>query len=167
MILMQSNKEMLRLWLKSKRMAMASEFVADASAQINQNLINILNLEVFKSVHCYEAIESLNEPHTQSFIEFLKEKGIACDIPDKNDQRPQTVTAYDLIVIPTLGFDLLGNRIGWGGGYYDRLLVTRPKALKIGLCYENNLVRKGIPAEAHDIPLNIVITEEKIHRINR
>jgi len=164
---MQNNKEMLRLWLKSKRMAMENSFVDDASTRINQNLVNLLNWESFKQVHCYETIESLKEPNTQNFIKFLEDKGIACDIPDKLQKVPKTDVRYDLIIVPTLGFDLLGNRIGWGGGFYDRLLVTQPKALKIGLCYESNLVRKGIPAEVHDIPLNIVVTEEKVRRFDR
>ena len=167
MILMQNNKEMLRLWLKSKRMALEDEFISTASSKINQSLLDLLNWESFKSVHCYEAIKSLNEPATQNFMEFLKNKGIAYEIPDKADKEPRTGARYDLIIVPTLGFDLLGNRIGWGGGFYDRLLVAQPKALKIGLAFESSLVRKGIPAEPHDIPLNIVITEEKIYKFSQ
>ncbi|MEM7036611.1 MAG: 5-formyltetrahydrofolate cyclo-ligase [Bacteroidota bacterium] len=42
----------------------------------------------------------------------------------------------DMVLIPMLGFDLDGNRIGYGAGHYDRFLsLTRPQCLKIGICF--------------------------------
>jgi 5-formyltetrahydrofolate cyclo-ligase len=73
----------------------------------------------------------------------------------------------DMVLVPLLGFDLQGNRIGYGKGYYDRFLpLLRPKALKIGLSFELGKVAEGIPVEAHDVPLDFVVTEKTVYRLN-
>lgn len=62
-----------------------------------------------------------------------------------------------LVVVPGLAFDRRGNRLGLGGGYYDRFLA-RVKAPKAGLIY-SALLLDALPAEAHDIPMDLVVTE--------
>lgn len=68
----------------------------------------------------------------------------------------------DLIVVPLLGYDVEGNRLGYGKGFYDRFMAScRPDVLKVGLsCFEPQKII--IPHENHDIPLDICITPEKI-----
>ena len=68
----------------------------------------------------------------------------------------------DLIVVPGLAFDRRGQRIGWGGGYYDRFLA-QVQTVKIGLCYDE-LVLDCIPGEPHDIPVDMVVAETAIYR---
>ena len=68
----------------------------------------------------------------------------------------------DLIVVPGLAFDRRGQRIGWGGGYYDRFLAQVP-AVKIGLCYDA-LVLDCIPGEPHDVPVDLVVAETAIYQ---
>jgi 5-formyltetrahydrofolate cyclo-ligase len=73
----------------------------------------------------------------------------------------------DMVLVPLLGFDLQGNRIGYGKGYYDRFLpLLRPNALKIGLSFELGKVTEGIPVEAHDVSLDFVVTELNVYRLN-
>lgn len=72
----------------------------------------------------------------------------------------------DLALIPGVSFDREGHRIGYGGGYYDRLLQgpKMGRALKLGLCYERLFVKK-LPRRDWDRPVNAVCTEEQIwHR---
>jgi 5-formyltetrahydrofolate cyclo-ligase len=69
---------------------------------------------------------------------------------------------FDIIVVPTLAFDAAGNRLGYGGGYYDKLLARQPGAQKIALCLEAYRL-PTIPAEAHDISLDAVVTEQAVH----
>lgn len=72
----------------------------------------------------------------------------------------------DLIIIPGACFSLSGYRIGYGGGYYDRFLSKHAEnALKVGFCYEQ-FVLNSIPAEEHDIPVDIIITENEIIKVN-
>lgn len=72
------------------------------------------------------------------------------------------VTYPDLIIAPLVAFDGNGNRLGRGGGWYDQAIVaTREhKACRvIGLAYTAQQLDE-IPAEAHDIPLDAILTED-------
>ena len=62
----------------------------------------------------------------------------------------------DLILVPGLGFDLSGGRLGRGEGYFDRFLKASPKAVKIGLAYSEQIL-KEVPTASHDIRMNKII----------
>ncbi len=64
----------------------------------------------------------------------------------------------DMILVPGSVFDLMNNRIGYGGGYYDRFLSRYPGLYSIGLAYSCQITDK-IPADAWDKPLDMVVTE--------
>ena len=64
-----------------------------------------------------------------------------------------------VIIVPGLLFDKEGNRLGYGGGYYDRFLKNKD-FYKIGICFSDFLVDK-IEIEEHDIKMNLVITEKE------
>lgn len=70
----------------------------------------------------------------------------------------ETVTP-DLILTPLLAFDLFGQRLGQGGGYYDRTFACLPNALRIGLAYAGQEVGQ-LETEPHDIGLHGVLTEK-------
>ena len=73
----------------------------------------------------------------------------------------------DMVLVPMLGFDLDGNRLGYGKGYYDRFLsLVHPQCLKIGLCLEQGKIESGLPAEPHDVALDYIVTEELVYRIS-
>jgi 5-formyltetrahydrofolate cyclo-ligase len=66
----------------------------------------------------------------------------------------------DVVLMPLLGFDKRGTRLGYGGGYYDRTLERLSKRPRlIGIAYAAQEI-EDIPREAHDIPLDTVITEK-------
>lgn len=67
----------------------------------------------------------------------------------------------DVILLPGSVFDKQGGRFGYGGGFYDRFLASTPKSLRIGLCFELQLVDK-VPLQEHDELLDLVITEKQI-----
>lgn len=74
-----------------------------------------------------------------------------------SDLAPRAVP--DLVLMPLLGFDSEGTRLGYGGGYYDRTLSALPKRpLLIGLAFAAQEL-PHIPREPHDIPLDMVVTE--------
>jgi 5-formyltetrahydrofolate cyclo-ligase len=69
----------------------------------------------------------------------------------------------DLIIVPGVAFDPRGHRLGYGKGYYDKLLhQIRPDAAKIAVCFECQMVPE-IPLLAHDIPMDRVVTEERVY----
>lgn len=63
----------------------------------------------------------------------------------------------ELIVVPGVAFDRRGNRVGRGKGFYDRLLAET-RATTVGVGYDFQLVDE-VPAEPHDAPLDVIITE--------
>jgi len=65
----------------------------------------------------------------------------------------------DLTIIPGVAFDKKGNRIGFGQGFYDKL-IPNLNCPKIAVAFEFQLVDK-IPTETHDKPIDIIITEER------
>lgn len=62
----------------------------------------------------------------------------------------------DLAIVPGMAFDALGNRLGRGKGYYDRLL-PRLKAYRMGLCFPFQLVEQ-VPVEDNDVRMNEVVS---------
>lgn len=82
--------------------------------------------------------------------------------PELNVQNVVPLSNIQVLLMPLVGFDNQGNRLGMGGGYYDRTLAqwhngNRPNLSPIGLSYNEQQV-KQIPVESWDIPLPEVIT---------
>ncbi len=70
----------------------------------------------------------------------------------------------EMIIVPMVGFDTLNHRLGYGKGYYDRLL-SKMDCLKIGLAYEVTKIPL-ITSEQHDIPCDIIISDKRIYEKN-
>ncbi len=68
----------------------------------------------------------------------------------------------DLALVPALAYDIRGIRLGRGGGYYDRYLGDF-SGVTVGLC-RDVLLQERLPAEAHDRPVDIVLTETWLFR---
>lgn len=65
-------------------------------------------------------------------------------------------SGYDLIIVPGLAFDKKGNRLGYGGGYYDAFLATQPEPLKVAVAYPFQIVDE-VPVGAHDMKVDRVL----------
>jgi 5-formyltetrahydrofolate cyclo-ligase len=88
------------------------------------------------------------------------------DIPEPKvaEDRKVDLKDIDIIVLPGTGFDIKGNRLGYGGGYYDKLLSSADKKIPtVALAFEEQVVEE-IPAEPHDIKMDIIITDERFIR---
>ena len=74
--------------------------------------------------------------------------------------------SFDMIVLPGLAFDRCGNRLGQGGGWYDRALnhlqKEENKPLLMGVCFDEQLVEK-VPCEQFDVRMDIVVTPTTIY----
>lgn len=66
-----------------------------------------------------------------------------------------------VLFLPGCAFDRNGGRMGYGGGFYDRFVENYPEIMRVALAYEEQLVEK-VPREMHDMPVDVIVTEERI-----
>jgi 5-formyltetrahydrofolate cyclo-ligase len=68
--------------------------------------------------------------------------------------------AIDFVLVPGLAFDARGGRLGYGGGFYDKLLADglSPCAWLVAGAFESQMVEK-VPVDEHDVPMDVVVTE--------
>ena len=78
---------------------------------------------------------------------------------------PENVN-IDLCITPLLGFDINLNRLGKGKGYYDRFFAKCGPKLKLGVAFSNQMFDGDIETEAHDVKLDIIVTEDKVYENN-
>ena len=80
---------------------------------------------------------------------------------------PIPVGLIDLVIVPGLGFDELGNRLGRGRGFYDRFL-SHPdfRGTACGLAFEEQLVH-SVPSAAHDVQVDMLVTDARVRRFGR
>ncbi len=104
-------------------------------------------------------IQSIDELVPASFGLFEPIPAVVAD-----PERHCGPTEVDLFLVPGLAFDPAGGRIGYGKGYYDRLLgAARPGAVFLALAFESQVVEQ-VPMLAHDVPVHLVMTERSTHR---
>jgi len=71
----------------------------------------------------------------------------------------------DLLIVPGVAFTEGGDRLGFGGGYYDRFLPNYEGEL-LALAFDFQIV-PFVPLEDHDVPVDLIVTEERVIKINR
>ncbi len=72
----------------------------------------------------------------------------------------------DVVVIPGSVFDMRGGRFGYGGGYYDRFLERIPKAIRIGLAFDLQIVQE-VPLQSHDEIIDCILSEKRTVTVDR
>lgn len=83
-------------------------------------------------------------------------------IPTPDPTAPRlALEEIDTFVVPGLAFDRLGERLGWGGGHYDRTLSRAPRAARVGYAYDFQLVPL-VPVGADDQRVDVVVTERGV-----
>ena len=77
-------------------------------------------------------------------------------IPEPVEDGPVAENENALVLMPGLAFDKNGNRMGYGGGFYDKFLAEEPNHPTVALCYGFQMV-DTIPSEEYDIPVDFVL----------
>ena len=88
------------------------------------------------------------------------------NIPEPREEylRPESLDAVDVMFVPGIVWDKEGYRLGWGRGYFDRVLKTLPEHVRsIGLSFNLQLVSR-VPRDQFDLPVNTVVTESRVVR---
>lgn len=137
-------------------------------------------------VFCYLATDS--EAGTRSLIDELISAGTTVLVPRLIDRTTMIATAFpgwsalrsgalgilsppstvahegpiDAVVVPGLAFSARGARLGYGAGYYDRWLAGHPAAVRLGLCFDYQVLQ-DLPTAAHDEPLDYLVTDRRLY----
>lgn len=181
-------KASIRKNLLDQRRALSVSEVETKSAQILSRLINANVLDGPQVIMCY--MDFRNEVQTEALIEYLWSLEKTVVLPKVNpvsnhldlfsiegfkdmiqskmgilepaDHLPMIhPTDIDLILAPGVGFDLKGYRMGYGGGFYDRLLPqVRADCQIIGLAFDVQVIEE-LPIEPYDQPMNAIMTETR------
>lgn len=108
---------------------------------------------------CLPAVVALDAPLV--FRAWTPGDPLAPDLLGTPSPSPTARTLEpELVVTPLLAFDAEGARLGQGGGYFDRTIARLPaRAVVVGLAYAGQEV-SSLPVEAHDRPLDAVLTEQ-------
>ena len=83
------------------------------------------------------------------------------------DSSSKPMTSGRLILTPAVAVDSVGNRLGMGGGYYDRFFARHSDCIRVGVVYQVQVSRHPLPAESWDQPLDWIVTENMILRTPR
>jgi 5-formyltetrahydrofolate cyclo-ligase len=85
------------------------------------------------------------------------------------DEPVVSLEEVDVILVPGLAFDTYGNRLGYGKGYYDRLLTGMDALLRcpllVGISYDETLF-ECLPSEPHDIRMDVIATPTQVLRVS-
>lgn len=189
----ESAKTLVRREMLAKRRALAPEAVASASAVVTRGVLALPQWAAARTVLLYWPVRNevdiralaeraLAEGRTLLLprcrpgmaglvdlgrIENLSELVPGCfGIPEPAAAicHPPESFQPDFIGVPGVAFDRAGRRLGFGGGYYDRLLAvpSMGHAAVVGLAYDFQVVER-LPVEEWDRPMDILVTERTTH----
>ncbi len=88
----------------------------------------------------------------------------AWGIPEPDQGKPAAVRDIGLIVVPGAVFDERGNRVGYGAGFYDKLLALY-QGMTAALAFELQVVPR-VPVDSHDVPVKKIVTETRVIETN-
>ena len=183
---MSSQRQQLRKTLRQKRKSLSLYQQKKAAQQLTQMFRQLVAFKKAKRIAFYQAIDGEINPfslmklawhhHKQCYLPVLRrfpnqELGFIRVYPHsrlhrhrfgfKEPKSKRMLFAYqlDMVCLPLVGFDAYGQRLGMGGGFYDRSFARLPKkrVYKLGLAHDCQKVEK-LTSEVWDIPLNAIIT---------
>jgi 5-formyltetrahydrofolate cyclo-ligase len=93
----------------------------------------------------------------------LEESGMGFDQPPASSPSVE-LADMELVIVPAVAVDERGYRIGWGRGFYDRMLPVLPNATSIALVFDFQLLME-VPDTAGDVPVDVVASDRGILRI--
>lgn len=178
----RQSKPDLRRLMRQRRQALSEDDRAQAALSLTQHALALEAWQGASKIALYLANDAEADPSLLAkalrhagktpFLPVIQQDNSLRFAPwvessELRDNRfgipePQTpairAEELDIIVLPLVAWDIQGNRLGMGGGFYDRSLSGAYDVLKVGLAYELQRV-ETLPTEPWDIRLNFVATE--------
>ncbi|MEQ1705656.1 MAG: 5-formyltetrahydrofolate cyclo-ligase [Rickettsiales bacterium] len=185
-----NNKKFLREKIIAERLLIPAPITSSASEKIEKYLLDIISENSKVAAYCamrgevdvsglLEKLQARGNKtalpvvmENEKILKFLEvtsdatlvagKYGISCPQPHLPEIIP------DVVIVPLVAFDGSGNRLGYGGGYYDATLahlrIRNEKLLVIGVAYAMQRVEK-LPVHTGDQKMDMVVTEENDDRI--
>ena len=179
---LQEQKSQLRAYMKKQRTLVDNKDVKER-LMIDQFFAALKAQGKAQANTFFVYMSYSSEARTDGLIAALKEQGKQVYAPCVDGEQMQAVLIgedfslsdmgirepvgqpfdgeVDVVVLPLLAVDEKGNRLGYGGGYYDRYLQKHPTSYTVGFAYDCQVV-KSVPHEATDIPLCAIVTDKRI-----
>ncbi len=130
----------------------------ERSEELWRHLITVPAMSVAEMVLAFTSVPG--EPETGSLLVWCAATGRLVSVPEA-DVDPAWP---DVVVVPGLAFTTAGDRLGQGGGWYDRFLAqVRDDCSTIGVCFAEQVV-DALPLEVHDIGVDHLVTDEGVCR---
>lgn len=169
----QDRKAELRLlYRKRYQQFRQSRKAAQEAALIRDHFLRFLRKNSFKRILLYESLKSeiplldfltdssmVNKPEV--YVPLIIGNGFLCR--RYNSRRVTDISRIDCVFLPGLLGDLYGRRLGRGGGYYDRMIISVPRQRRVYTLRSFQFV-DDIPVEQFDEPAGILITPEGVNR---
>lgn len=100
------------------------------------------------------------EPDTTSLFVWCAATGRLAAVPEAEVE----ASWPDVVIVPGLAFTAAGDRLGQGGGWYDRFLAeVRDDCIAVGVCFVEQIV-ESLPVEPHDVAVDHVVTDQGVVR---
>jgi len=181
-----TKKEARDFYLK-KRQALSDAELEELNFRIQKNVLYSDYFASAETIHIYLSIERVHEPDTWRFLSerkrfvtprineyhtldhfyyegFHQLKKNQFGILEPVEGVAATADELDLVLVPLAAYDVEGNRVGYGKGFYDRFLKDcRPDCIKAGLSFFEP-AEKFSDVEEHDVPLDICFTPERVYK---
>ena len=170
------DKQAIRKQTIEKRSMLGKEYRKKASLDICRKITELVSKD--KKVFIYLPMEEevdttqLHEFYTQVCVpkcvdsttmvavcDFTAFKKTAFGYLEPIDGR--IITDIDVAIVPGVAFTEDMDRIGYGGGFYDRFFQKNPKVQKIAVCFDCQL-RNDFVGEKHDIKMDCIVTEKRL-----
>lgn len=177
-------KQAVRLKVKACRMKLTAKELELKSQQIQQKLLALPVLQSAQNIMCY--VSKDNEVKTHSLIKLLLKQGKTVAVPfvlGRGLMQPAVVTSFsdlvladfqtlrprelklltesiDLNIMPVLAVSKTGDRVGWGGGFYDRLIMKYQPGFNLCLAFDCQIF-DVLPVTLLDQKVDGVVTESR------
>lgn len=145
--------------MRRRRLEIADHERVRQSALICSLLAGLVDPSRVRTVVTFVAVAG--EPDLTVFDRWCAARGIRVVAPGSTARAmpPIDVREADVVVVPGLAFTTAGQRLGQGGGWYDRYLAQRrADAIVLGVCFAEQLV-DAVPTDAHDVAVDQVVSD--------